>query len=69
MSDYDRERQIARFAPRAGEATDGRTIATPETLTLSTRDPETFVSAILAPPKPGPVLRAAACRYKKSMGL
>lgn len=37
-------------------------------LILSARQTEAFVDAVLSPAEPGPVLRAAARHYKKSVG-
>jgi uncharacterized protein (DUF1778 family) len=39
-----------------------------EILTLSARDQEAFVSALLNPPEPGQRLQAAARRYKETAG-
>jgi len=38
------------------------------TLIPTARETETFVSAILNPPEPGPVLREAVRRYKNQFG-
>lgn len=40
-----------------------------EMMTLSTRDREVFVEALLNPPAPSDKLRAAAQRYKHKMGV
>ena len=44
-----------------------RTIQQHETWVLSREDSEIFVNAILNPPEPGPVLKAAAKRYHEIM--
>jgi uncharacterized protein (DUF1778 family) len=46
-----------------------RTIQEHETMTLSTRDRQVFVEALLNPPPPSDKLRAAAQRYKHKMGV
>jgi uncharacterized protein (DUF1778 family) len=45
-----------------------RTLREHEVMTLSARDRETFVSALLNPPAPGARLRKAARRYKQHTG-
>jgi uncharacterized protein (DUF1778 family) len=45
-----------------------RTVREHEVMTLSARDREIFVSALLNPPKPAARLRKAARRYKKHVG-
>jgi len=42
-----------------------RTIKEHETWVLTREDSEVFINAILNPPEPGPVLKAAAKRYLK----
>lgn len=44
-----------------------RTIRERAMMILSARDTEAFVDAILNPPEPGPVLRAAARAYKNRL--
>ncbi|GAB4195687.1 MAG: DUF1778 domain-containing protein [Coleofasciculaceae cyanobacterium] len=46
-----------------------RTIQEHEMMTLSVRDREVFVEALLNPPEPSDELRAAAQRYKQNMGV
>jgi len=46
----------------------GRTEREHEAMTLSTRDREVFVAALLKASAPGPRLRKAARRYKKQAG-
>ena len=55
------------FVLRSAEAAAERTIQERSTLTLSLRDTETFVSAILNAAKPGPVLRRAVRQYKQKL--
>jgi uncharacterized protein (DUF1778 family) len=45
-----------------------RAIQEHEMMTLSVRDREVFVEALLNPPEPSDKLRAAAQRYKQNMG-
>lgn len=45
-----------------------RAIQEHEMMTLSVRDSEVFVEALLNPPEPSDKLRAAAQRYKQNMG-
>jgi len=40
-----------------------------DTMTLSRKDQEVFVEALLNPPAPSPKLQAAAQRYRKNMGV
>lgn len=47
----------------------GRTVRKQEVLTLSARDREVFVNALLKPKPPGKRLRNAAKRYKKLTGI
>src|SRR5437868_6962120 len=60
-------RTMTEFVLHSAEEAAERTIATRAILMLTARDTETFVDAVLNPPRPGPVLRAAARRYKKSL--
>lgn len=62
-------RTMTDFVLHSAETAAGRTIQERAMLILSARDTEIFVDAILKPAKPGPVLRAAARRYKETMGL
>ena len=56
-------RTMTEFVLHSAEEAAERTIATRAILMLTARDTETFVDAVLNPPRPGPVLRAAARRY------
>ena len=62
-------RTLTDFVLRSAEAAAERTLERRTLLVLSARDTEVFVDAILKPSKPGRVLRTAARRYKKAMGL
>ena len=53
------------FVIHSAETAAERTIQERGVLILSARETEIFVNAILNPSKPGPVLRAAARRYKQ----
>src|SRR5438128_11308474 len=53
-------RTMTDFVLHSAEAAAERTIQDRVTLILSARETESFVTAILNPPQPGPVLRAAA---------
>lgn len=46
-----------------------RAIQEHEMITLSARDREVFVEALLNPPAPNEKLRAAAQRYRQNMGI
>lgn len=46
-----------------------RAIQEHEMMTLSVRDREVFVEALLSPPDPSDKLRAAASRHKQNMGV
>ena len=57
-------RTMTDFVIHSAETAAERTIQERSVLILSARETEIFVNAILNPSKPGPVLRAAARRYK-----
>ena len=61
-------RTMTDFVLHSAEIAAERTILERAMLILSARDTETFVNAILTPPEPGPVLRAAKRHYKRIMG-
>lgn len=57
-------RTMTDFVLHSAEVAAGRTIEQRAMLILSARETEAFVDAVLHPAKPGPVLSAAARRYK-----
>jgi uncharacterized protein (DUF1778 family) len=61
-------RTVTDFVLHSAETAAERTIQERAMLILSARETEAFVNAILTPPQPGRVLRAAAKRYKDTMG-
>jgi uncharacterized protein (DUF1778 family) len=61
-------RSMTDFVLHSAETAAERTIEKRAMLILSARETEAFVDAILHPAKPGPVLRAAARRYKNAIG-
>ena len=61
-------RTMTDFVLHSAELAAQRTIEENSVLTLSAEQAEQFVDAILNPAEPGPVLRAAARRYKRIMG-
>jgi len=61
-------RTMTDFVLHSAETAAERTIEERTMLILSAREAEAFVDAILHPPQPGPVLRAAARHYKKTIG-
>lgn len=56
------------FVLHSAEMAAERTITERAMLILSARETEVFADAILKPAAPGPVLRAAARYYKKTLG-
>ena len=60
-------RTMTDFVLHSAETAAARTIEERAILILSARETEAFVDAILNPAEPGPVLRAAARHYKKSI--
>lgn len=60
-------RSMTDFVLHSAEAAAESTIRERATLLLSAKETERFVAAIMSPREPGPVLRAAAQRYKKTM--
>lgn len=61
-------RSLTEFVLQSAAAAAERTIERRAMLTLSARETESFVNAILNPAKPGRVLRAAARHYKDVAG-
>jgi uncharacterized protein (DUF1778 family) len=61
-------RTMTDFVLHSAEIAAQRTIEERAILTLSLRDTEIFVNAILNPAEPGPVLRAAVRQYKNIFG-
>jgi uncharacterized protein (DUF1778 family) len=57
-------RTMTDFVLHSAQVAAERTIQDRAIMVLSARDTEAFVNAILNPPEPGPVLRAAARAYK-----
>jgi len=63
-------RTLTEFVLHSAESAAERTIQERTMLVLSAKHTEAFVQALLAPaPGPGPVLRNAAKRYSKRLGL
>ena len=60
-------RSMTDFVLHSAETAAERTIEQRAMLILSARETEAFVNAILSPAEPGPVLRAAARRYKGTL--
>ena len=61
-------RSLSDFVVTCVSETAIRTVREHEVMTLSARDREIFVSALLNPPEPGARLRTAARRYKEHAG-
>ena len=59
---------ITDFVVRSAQVAAERTLQERAILTLSARETESFVEALLNPAEPSPVLRAAAQQYKKHAG-
>ena len=58
-------RSLTDFVVASAQETAVRTVREHEAMTLSARNREAFVSALLNPPTPGKRLRKAALRYKE----
>lgn len=58
-------RSLTDFLVSSAQETAARTVREQEVLTLSRRDREVFVSALLKPPAPAKRLREAARRHKR----
>ena len=61
-------RTLTDFVVSSAQAAALRTIQEHTLITLTKRDSEAFVEALLNPPEPEGALLAAALRYKQSMG-
>jgi uncharacterized protein (DUF1778 family) len=61
-------RSMTDFVLHSAEAAAERTLQDRAMLILTAKETETFVNAILNPPEPGPVQRAAARHYKNQIG-
>ena len=61
-------RTVTDFVLHSAESAAERTLQERAMLILTARETETFVRAILHPPEPGPVLRAAVRHYKNRLG-
>ena len=61
-------RSLSDFVIASAYETAARTVREHEAMTLSARDREVFVAALLKAPAPGARLRKAARRYKKLIG-
>lgn len=62
-------RSLTEFVVSSAQEIASRTVREHEGMTLSARDREAFVAALLKAPAPGKRLRRAAKRYRKSMDL
>ncbi|MDR5781237.1 DUF1778 domain-containing protein [Caballeronia sp. LZ065] len=61
-------RTVTAFVLASAEEAAHKTIREHEAVRLSDRDRETFIDALLNPPRPSERLRAAAAAYLKEMG-
>ena len=61
-------RSLSDFVVACAQETAARTVREHEAMTLSARDREVFVAALLNAPAPGARLRKAARRYKQRTG-
>ena len=62
-------RTMTDFVLHSAEAAAERTIEKRAMLTLTARETETFVNAILNPPDPGSTLRQAAREYRQHLAM
>jgi uncharacterized protein (DUF1778 family) len=62
-------RSLTDFVIGSAQEIAARTLREHEAMTLSTRDRETFVAALLKAPVPGKKLRKAAKRYRDAVDL
>lgn len=60
-------RSVTDFVVSTAEEAAARTVREHEIMTLSARDSEAFIAALLNPPEPGPRLRKAAQRYRAAV--
>ncbi len=58
-------RSLTDFVVTSAQEAATRTLREHEAMTLSRRDRQAFVAALLKPPAPGPRLRKAAQRYQR----
>jgi uncharacterized protein (DUF1778 family) len=61
-------RSLTDFILNSAQEVATRTVREHDVLTVSGRDRELFVSALLQPPAPSRRLRQAASRYKRALG-
>ena len=61
-------RTLSDFIVQAASEAATRVVQEHQVITLTAEEQAVFVQALLNPPKPGSRLRAAARRYRKSMG-
>jgi uncharacterized protein (DUF1778 family) len=64
-----RGQTLTEFVVSAAQEAATRAIVDQQVIELSVRDSQAFAEGVLNPPPVGPSLRAAARRYKKTMGL
>jgi len=62
-------RSLTDFVIGSAQEVASRTLREHEAMTVSARDREAFVAALLNPPAPGKRLRKAARRYRESMDV
>jgi uncharacterized protein (DUF1778 family) len=62
-------RTMTDFVLHSAEAAAERVIERRAILVLTARETEAFVTAVLKPPAPGPVLRRAAREYRKKTAI
>jgi uncharacterized protein (DUF1778 family) len=62
-------RSLTEFVVSSAQEAAARTVREQEVLTLSARDRQVFVNALLNPKPPGKRLRKAAKRYKSLTGI
>ncbi len=60
-------RSVSDFVISSAQEAAARTLREHEAMTLSVRDSEAFVAALLRADEPGPRLRRAARRYRKAL--
>ena len=62
-------RTLTDFVLHSAQTAAERTLQQRAMLILSARETETFVTAILNPPRPGPALRKAVQQYRNQLGV